>query len=75
MYITWSLCAPGNAFERLKLNNKQAYLEFKNKKLPRKIAKASELMPLINILTSKKGEMLAGSSITIDAGETKSYKL
>ena len=68
--------APGNAFERLKLNNKQAYLEFKNKKLPRKkIAKASELMPLINILTSKKGEMLAGSSITIDAGETKSYKL
>ena len=68
--------APGNAFERLKLNNKQAYLEFKNKKLPRKkIAKASELMPMINILTSKKGEMLAGSSITIDAGETKSYNL
>ena len=68
--------APGNAFERLKLNNKKVYLEFKNKRLPRKkIANASELMPLLNILTSKKGEMLAGSSITIDAGETKSYNL
>ena len=68
--------APGNAFERLKLNNKKIFLEFKNKRLPRKkIAKASELMPILNILTSNKGEMLAGSSITIDAGETKSYNL
>jgi len=68
--------APGNAFERLKLNNKKAYLDFENNKLPRKkIAKASELMPLINLLTSKKGEMLAGSSITIDACETKAYNL
>ena len=68
--------APGNAFERLKLNNKKAYLEFKNNKLPRgKVAKASELMPLIDMLASKKGEMLAGSSITIDACETKAYNL
>ena len=68
--------APGNAFERLKLNNKKAYLDFENNKLPRKkVAKASEMMPLINLLTSKEGEMLAGSSITIDACETKSYNL
>ena len=59
-----------------KLNNKKAYLDFENNKLPRKkVAKASEMMPLINLLTSKEGEMLAGSSITIDACETKSYNL
>lgn len=64
----------GNAFERLKKNNKKIYLDFKNNRLPRKkIAKASEFMPLLELLTSKKGEMLAGSSITIDACETKSY--
>jgi len=68
--------APGNAFERLKLNNNKAYLDFKNNRLPRKrVSKASELMPLLNLLTSKKGEMLAGSSITIDACETKAYNL
>jgi 3-oxoacyl-[acyl-carrier protein] reductase len=67
--------APGNAFERLKKNNIKIFNEFKNNRLPRKkIAKAEEFLPIIEILCSKKGEMLAGSSITIDACETKSYK-
>jgi len=67
--------APGNAFERLKKNNLKFYNDFKNNRLPRKkIGSAEELMPLIDILSSKKGQMLAGSSITIDACETKSYK-
>jgi NAD(P)-dependent dehydrogenase (short-subunit alcohol dehydrogenase family) len=67
--------APGNAFERLKKNNLKIYNNFIKFRLPRKrIANANELIPLIEILCSKKGQMLAGTSITIDACETKSYK-
>ena len=64
----------GNAFERLKKKNKKIYLDFKNNRLPRKrVSKASEIIPLIKMLSSKEGEMMAGTSVTIDACETKSY--
>jgi NAD(P)-dependent dehydrogenase (short-subunit alcohol dehydrogenase family) len=67
--------APGNAFERLKKKNLKIFNNFKDNRLPRKkIAKAEEFLPIINLLCSKDGEMLAGSSITVDACETKSYK-
>ncbi len=64
----------GNAFERLKKNNKKVYLDFIKNRLPRKkVSKASEIIPLIKLLASKEGEMMTGTSITIDACETKAY--
>tara|TARA_Y100001970_G_scaffold289878_1_gene421598 strand:- start:263 stop:1030 length:768 start_codon:yes stop_codon:yes gene_type:complete len=63
-----------NSFQRLKKNNSKAYKEFIEKKLPRrKIGTSQELMPLIFLLCSTNGSMLAGSSISIDACETKAY--
>ncbi len=63
-----------NSFARLKKRKISAYNEFLNKKLPRnKIGKPSEIIPLIFLLSCKDGAMLAGSSISIDACETKAY--
>ena len=64
----------GNAFERLKKKDKEVYLDFIKNRLPRKrVSEASEIIPLIKLLTSKDGEMMAGTSVTIDACETKAY--
>jgi|TARA_B110000858_G_C17787009_1_gene467757 NAD(P)-dependent dehydrogenase (short-subunit alcohol dehydrogenase family) len=64
----------GNAFNRLKLKNLEAYKDFINSKLiTKKIAKANDFIPFINLLTSKHGQMLTGSSISMDNLETKSY--
>ena len=49
-------------------------LDFIKNRLPRKrVSEASEIIPLIKLLTSKDGEMMAGTSVTIDACETKAY--
>jgi len=68
--------AKDNAFERLKKRNYKAYKNFIKKKLPRKkIGKAEEFLPLINLLCSSEGEILAGSSISADACESRAYNL
>ena len=64
----------GNAFNRLSKRNPKAYKDFIDNKLPtKKIAKANDFIPFINFLTSKNGQMLTGSSISMDNLETKSY--
>ena len=46
--------SPGNAFERLRNNNKEVYLDFIKNRLPRKrVSEASEIIPLIRLLASK----------------------
>ena len=65
---------PDNSFVRLKKKNYKAYKNFISKKLPRgRISQSQELIPLISLLCSEEGSMLAGSSISIDACETKAY--
>lgn len=67
--------APNNAMERLKKNNKQAYDEFINKKLPRKkMGTAYELMDIIKLLSSTNAGMFCGSMITVDAAEGRTYE-
>ena len=66
--------AKGNAFARMKKKNYRAYKNFIKKRLPRKIiGNAEEFLPLINLLCSPEGSILAGSSISADACETKAY--
>ena len=67
--------APNNAMARLKVNNKDAYDDFVNKKLPRnKMGNATELLEMIKLLSSDNASMLCGSMITMDAGEGNSYE-
>ena len=66
--------AKDNAFERLKKKNYKAYKNFIEKRIPgKKIKSAEEFLPLINLLCSTEGEILAGSSILADACESKAY--
>ena len=47
---------------------------FIKKRIPgKKIRNAEEFLPLINLLCSSEGEILAGSSISADACESKAY--
>ncbi len=65
-----------NSFERLKLKNKKIYKSFIKKKLPRKkIAKPQEMIGLFNLLISDEGNMLTGSTITLDFAESDSFRL
>lgn len=65
-----------NAMSRLKKNNKKAYNEFINKRLPaQKMFKTSDLMPMIEMMCLKKLYMLAGNLVSMDAGEGKTYSL
>ena len=68
--------AKDNAFERLKKRNYKVYKNFIKKRIPgKKIRNAEEFLPLINLLCSSEGEILAGSSISADACESKAYNL
>ena len=68
--------AKDNAFVRLKKRNYRAYKNFIKTRLPRKkIGNAEEFLPLINLLCSSEGAILAGSSISADACESKAYNL
>jgi len=68
--------AKDNSFARLKKKNLKAYKNFINKRLPRKkVGRAEEFLPLINLLCSSEGEILAGSCVSADACETKSYNI
>ena len=68
--------AKDNYIMRLKKTNYKAYQNVIKKRLPRKkVGNAEELLPLINLLCSSEGSILAGSSISADACETKAYNL
>ena len=68
--------AKDNAFERLKKRNYKVYKNFIKKRIPgKKIRNAEEFLPLINLLCSSEGEILAGSSISADACESRAYNL
>lgn len=63
-----------NAMHRLKNNNRQAYDEFVNSKLPRrKMGKAEELLGIIKLLLSNEAGMFSGNMVKVDAGEGNSY--
>ncbi len=63
-----------NAMKRMMWNNPKAYEEFIAKRLPRGyMGKAEELLPLLELLTSASGSMMAGSVVPIDAGEGRYY--
>jgi NAD(P)-dependent dehydrogenase (short-subunit alcohol dehydrogenase family) len=67
--------APNNAMDRLKTNNKEAYDNFVETRLPRnKMGEAEELLPLIKLLSTKDASMMNGSMVAIDGGEGKSYE-
>lgn len=64
----------GNAMDRLQVEHPDAYLDFVQNRLPRKrMGMASELIPMIELLTSPAGSMMGGSVVAMDAGEGKYY--
>ena len=66
-------CA-GNAMDRLAQANPEAYDQFIKDRLPKgHMGEASELIPLIKLLTSPAGSMMAGCVVPIDAGEGRYY--
>jgi len=61
--------APGNSMERLRTNNPEHFKNFAEK-LPRKrLAEASEIIPMVLFLCSDKASMMGGCMVPIDAGE------
>ena len=66
--------APGNSWRRLEENKPAVVKEFIKKNLPRKkIADASEVIPLVLFLVSDSASMMSGTCIPMDAGEGKAY--
>ena len=66
--------APGNSWRRLEENKPAVVKEFIKKNLPRKkIADASEIIPLVLFLVSDSASMMSGTCIPMDAGEGKAY--
>ena len=66
----------GNAFNRLKKNNINAYRDFKkNKIFSGKINKADDYFQIVNFLISKDARLLNGSSLNVDALETNTYHI
>ncbi|MBI4063322.1 MAG: SDR family oxidoreductase [Elusimicrobia bacterium] len=66
--------APDNAMRRLQASNPEAYKEFIETRLPRKImGEASELIPMVLLLCSGEASMMAGCMVPIDAGEGRAY--
>ena len=67
--------SPLGAMERLEAKSPEAYQEFEEKRLPRGyMGKAEEILPLLNLLTSKEGSMMGGSVVACDAGEGRAYE-
>ena len=64
----------GNAMDRLREKNSEAFDDFLNKKLPRgKMMTADDLFPMVDLLLDPSAFPFAGSMIAIDAGESVSY--
>lgn len=65
----------GNAMNRLKDRNLNAYKEFIEKKIPsRKMTSAKELLPLILLLIGKNNHIFNGNMVSCENGEGKFYK-
>ncbi len=66
--------APGNSWQRLKVNKPEVVDRFIAERLPRgRLADAEELVPLIAFLCSDAASMMGGCLVPIDAGEGKTY--
>jgi 3-oxoacyl-[acyl-carrier protein] reductase len=66
----------GNAMWRLREKNIEAYNNFVSERLPRKkMGSASEIIPLIELLSSPQASMMGGCMVPIDAGEGRTYCL
>ena len=65
-----------NAFERLKLRDKNIYNKFIKDKLPtQKISTAKDFLGLFKLLISNEGNILSGSAITAYYSETNSFRI
>ena len=65
-----------NAFERLKLRDKNIYNKFIKDKLPKqKISTVKNFLGLFKLLISNEGNILSGSAITADYSETNSFRI
>ena len=68
--------ANDNAMHRLKNKNYKAYKNFINRRIPRKkMGKTSEIIPLIDFLSSSHAGMMCGCIVPIDGGEGNFYNL
>ena len=66
--------APGNSWDRHQAMNPEGVKQFINDRLPRKrLADASELIPLLAFLCSASATMMGGCMVPIDAGEGKAF--
>ena len=66
--------APNNHFAKMKKNNNEYFQDFQNNRIKlSKISSYKDIIPLVMLLTSDNGKMLAGSNVLIDAIETISY--
>lgn len=66
--------APGNSWQRLKVDKPEVVDRFIAERLPRgRLADAEELVPLIVFLCSEAAGMMGGCLVPIDAGEGKTY--
>lgn len=66
--------APENSMARLQNNHPEAFRHFVETRLPRgRVGEASELLPLVHLLSTKAASMMIGSMVSIDAGEGKGY--
>jgi len=66
--------APGNSWQRLKVDKPEVVERFIAERLPRgRLAEAEELVPLIAFLCSDAAGMMGGCLVPIDAGEGKTY--
>ena len=64
----------GNAMDRLRSRNPEAYENFIKERLPRgEMGKAEELIPIISLLCERSAAMFGGCLIPVDAGEGKAY--
>jgi len=68
--------ADDNAMHRLKNKNPKAYKNFIQNRIPRKkMGITSEIVPLINFLSSDMSGMMSGCIVPIDGGEGKFYQI
>lgn len=66
--------SPGNSMARLKEVNPEAYRNFIEERLPRKVmGDARELVPMLALLCSEDASMMGGCLVPIDAGEGRAY--
>ena len=76
MCSSWAFEYDNNSFERLKKKNKKVYKKYIKSKLPlQKISKPEDFIGIFELLTSDKGDILSGSSVTTDFTESNSFRI